>query len=248
MADTDVADVIEATEATAEVKGQTEGQVDDNVTEGQAEEEPKTVPYERFQEVVDKVKQLEEQAIIAAEQRAIEKANPSQVQSEAPTQQFDIFKEVGLEDEDDVPTVSQLKKIFSSVGTMFDRRLAEVSFKQAHPDYDDLVGTVDEIASGKYAEPLAAAIKKNPALVGMIAQSKNPRLAAYEIAKLQKSKASPVKTIEAKDVISEAVANAGKVKSSANTQGGAPLSEKGRYDTMSTNDFLKLAHSHGAII
>ena len=75
--------------------------------------------------------------------------------------------------------------------------------------------------------------------------------AAYEIAKLhQKNKSEGVKTTktDAKEAIDEAVANANRVKSSANTKGGEALSEKGRYEEMSDDEFAKLAATHGAML
>ncbi len=208
-----------------------------------------TVPMKRFQEMVDKVEALTKQAEANAEQQAIAKANPIAAQAQT-VDQFDIFKEVGLNDGDDVPNVDQTKKIMAHYGKVFDMRIATLAFHQAHPDYDQLVGTVDEIASGKYAEPLAAAINKNPALQSMIASSKNPRIAAYEVAKLQKeSVKTPVVTKDAKDAIDEAVKAAEKVKSPSNTKGGEALSEEGRYKKMSDGDFLRLhAHPNGAFV
>ena len=84
----------------------------------------------------------------------------------------------------------------------------------------------------------------------MIAQSGNPRLAAYEIAKLQMSRTAnkPVKEDEAKNAIDEAVANANRVKSSSNAKGGEALSEEGRYASMDDKAFLELAHKHGAFV
>ncbi len=214
-------------------------------TEAKAEE---TVPMERFKEMVDKVELLEKQAGVAAEQAAIAKANPIAAQATS-ADQFDIFKEVGLDKDDDVPDVGQTKKIMAHYGHVFDMRIATLAFHQAHPDYDQLVGTVDEIASGKYAEPLAAAIKKNPALQSMIASSKNPRIAAYEVAKLQKeSVKTPVVTKDAKDAIDEAVKAANKVKSPSNTKGGESLSEEGRIAKMSDADFLNIARDNGAFV
>lgn len=236
-----------------EAEGQVEGQQAEGQTEGEAKtEEPKTVPYERFQEMAAKVKQLEEQATIAQQQMALAKANPPQGQQsvQQPVTR-DIFKEVGLNDDDDVPTVKQHRQILEHYGKVFDTRLAELAFFQTHPDYTDLVGTADECMSGKYAEPLATAIKQNPALIQMIAQSGNPRLAAYEVAKLQKAKTktdAPVKTNEAKTVIDEAVENANRVKSSSNAKGGEALSEKGRIENMPDKDFLELARKHGAFV
>ena len=239
----------EQIEAQAEAEAQAEVEVEVEAAGEVEDQEPKTVSYERFQEMVDKVKGLEGQVEVANQQMALARANPVQGQQvQAP--QFDIFKEVGLEDEDDMPNVKQHRQILEHYGKVFDSRLAEIAFHQAHSDYADLVGTADEIMSGKYAEPLAAAIKQNPALLTMIAKSGDPRLAAYEIAKLQKTRTAdkPVKAKDAKAAIDEAVENAARVKSSANIKGGGALSEEGRYEGMSDADFLKLALSHGAIV
>ncbi len=217
-------------------------------TEGTESKDEETVPMSRFQEMVDKVELLEKQAGVAAEQQAIAKANPIAAQA-TNADQFDIFKEVGLDKDDDVPDVGQTKKIMAHYGKVFDMRIATLAFHQAHPDYAQLVGTVDEIASGKYAEPLAAAIKKNPALQSMIASSENPRIAAYEVAKLQKeSVKSPVVTKEAQNAIDEAVKNANKIKSPSNTKGGEALSEEGRIAKMSDANFLNIARDNGAFV
>lgn len=242
-------------EKTEEVEGaeaeETEAkgsETEETQTEEAESKEEETVSMDRFKEMVDKVELLTKQAEVTAEQAAIAKANPIAGQT-AQVNQFDIFKEVGLDKDDDIPDVGQSKKIFAYYGTVFDRRLADIAFLQAHPDYAQIVGTVDEIASGKYAEPLAAAIKKNPALQSMIANSRDPRIAAYEVAKLQKeSVTKPVVTKEAQDAIDEAVQIANKVKSPSNTKGGESLSEEGRYAKMNDADFLKIATEHGAFV
>ena len=233
---------VETTVASTETAENTE-------TEGEAKEieakEPQTVPFERFQEMTDKVKLLEEQVVNAQQQMAIARANQSQKE---PAAKFDIFKEVGLTDEDDVPTVKQYKQILEHHATIFDKRLADLAFHQSHPDFAEYVGTVDEIASGNYAAPLASAIKNNPAIARMIGESPNPRMAAYNIAKLQKTKSEPVKTKEAKDIIDDAKNTSERVKSSSNTKGGEALSEEGRYSIMNDADFLKIAHNNGAFV
>jgi len=74
---------------------------------------------------------------------------------------------------------------------------------------------------------------------------------AYQIAKLHQQNKAEGKTTtkkDAKEVIDEAIANANRVKSSANTKGGEALSEEGRYANMSDPDFLKLAASRGAVM
>lgn len=234
-ADTDETSAEASAEASAEVS---------------ATEEPKTVPYERLEEVTGQLKEVKEQNELLQQQMALAKANPPPTQTSAPA--FDVYKEVGLDPDDpeDMPDQKQLKQIFAYYNKVFDSRLAEVNFFQQHPDFAQLVGTPDEMAAGKYAGPLSAAIKENPALIHTITTSANPRLAAYEIAKLQsqKSKKDTGKTDDAKSAIDQAVENAARVKSAANAKGGGALSEEGRYATISDKDFLKLASEHGAIV
>lgn len=253
MADSENKETVEevkADEVKADEVKTDEVVTDETKTEETKTDEPKTVPYERVKELTETIKGLEEQITTIQQQQALARANPVQTQQQV--QQFDIYKEVGLDPEDpeDIPNQGQLKQIINHAATVFDKRLAAIAFQQAHPDYADLVGTADEISTGKYAEPLAAAIKQNPALLNMIAQSGDPRIAAYEIAKLQKAKTKdePIKKDEAKSAIEEAVENANRVKSSSNAKGGEALSEEGRIANMSPEDFVKLALSHGAII
>lgn len=247
------------TETEEKTDSQTEGESGDENTgdEEKGDEEKGPVSYERFQEMVNKVKGLEDTIEANAEQAAIAKANPVAAPTQPTQPQTDpldaIFKDAGLdlEDPDEVPTQGQLKTILSNVATVYDRQLAEMSFFQTHPDYTELIGTQDELASGQYAAPLAAAIKKNPALIQQIQKSADPRMAAYEIAKLQKAKAKPsekVDTKEAKNAIDEAVENANKIKSSSNAKGGGGVTEEGRFASMSDGDFLKLAADNGAIL
>jgi len=243
MAETDVAEQTDQAGTTEQAAGQDEAQTE--VKTDSEQEKPATVPYERFEEMVKTVEQLKEQAEVVAQQQALIRANPVQQQ-----EQYDPFAAAGLAEDDDVPTVAQFRTVINDISKVFSRQLADVAFQQSHPDYAQLVGTSDEIASGQWAGPFAEAIKKNPALLADIARSANPRLAAYNIAKLQlkKPEGKTVTTEEAEAAITEAAENAKRVKSSSNAKGGAALSEAGRYKDMDDAEFLKLALSHGAII
>lgn len=218
-------------------------------------DETQTEAPDRIKELTDQVSDLKGQISTMAETAAIAKANPMVAPTQPAQPQADpldaIFKEAGLDadDPEEILYQAQFKKILGTVATVFDRRLAEMSFFQTHPDYREIVGTQDELASGQYAAPLAAAIKKNPALIQQIQKSADPRMAAYEIARLQKTKpAEKVDTEEAKNAIDEAVENAKKIKSSANAKGGGGLTEAGRFADMSDGDFLELAADNGAIL
>ena len=54
---------------------------------------------------------------------------------------------------------------------------------QSPADYADIVGRVEQIRTGRFAEPLREALKRWPALTRKISESDNPRIAAYEVGK-----------------------------------------------------------------
>ena len=113
MADPEKTEEVQTEEqiaAQAEAEAQAEVEVEVEAAGEVKDQEPKTVSYERFQEMVDKVKGLEGQVEVANQQMALARANPVQG-PQARVPQFDIFKEAGLEDEDDVPTVKQHRQI-----------------------------------------------------------------------------------------------------------------------------------------
>jgi len=223
----------------------------------QATGKQETVPMGRFEEVNTKLKAAEKTTQDLIDNMAVMRANIPAVQ--APAQDaFDIYKEVGLDpnDPDDMPTQKQLRAINDYFAGQFNVQLGQLRFFQENPDYPQMVGTTEQIRAGIYAEPLAEAIKANPALLTTIANSRNPQMAAYQIAKLhhqrkeagKDTKDTKVTTKEAKDVIDEAVENASRVKSSSTAKGGSALSDEGRYAAMSDDEFIKLAREQGANI
>jgi len=133
--------------------------------------------------------------------------------------------------------------------SLINGRLAQVQFLSTHPDFQEIVGTPEQIRTMKFAPPLAKAIKENPALLQMILTHPNINDAAYQAAKLKVEKPDEkVEVADAKDAIDEAVENAQKVKSSSNVAGGGVLSEASRYENMDDEPFIELARSHGAPI
>lgn len=51
-------------------------------------------------------------------------------------------------------------------------------------DYADIVGTPEQISSGRFAEPLREAMKRWQEVVPHIQASDNPRMAAYSVGKI----------------------------------------------------------------
>jgi len=214
------------------------------------ETKPETVSKERFDEQNTKLKAAEEKNELLEQNQALLRANtPAAPQAEA----FDIYKEVGLDPDDpkDIPNQEQQKKINAYFQGIAQRQNAQIRFLIDHPDYPQLVGTAEQIRAGQFAGPLKEAIKANPTLMETIKNSADPAAAAYSIAKIQAKKTAEGDTTkttktEAEQVINEAVENANRVKTSANTKGGEGLSEEGRVANMSDAEFIKLANACGA--
>lgn len=137
---------------------------------------PQAIPYERFQEVNNKVKELEQQVQLAQQQIALYQANMQQ-QAQQPPQQLPNFYD-GLED-DDVMTVAEAKKATQAMVQQFSSAINELQFLVQHPDYHQLVGTPQQLG-----EPLKQAILKNPQIMTEIRHSPNPMLTAYNYAKM----------------------------------------------------------------
>lgn len=213
------------------------------------ETKPEMVPKERLDDVSTKLKEAEEQNELLQQNQAIINANATAAPA-APA--FDIYKEVGLDPEDpkDIPNQEQQKKINAYFQGITQRQNAQLRFVADHPDFPALVGTSQQIQAGQWAAPLMKAIRKNPQRMSQIVNSADPYAAAYEIAKIQAEKdASGDKTkitkTEAEAAIDEAVENANRVKTAANTKGGEGLSEEGRTANMSDADFIAEFNAHG---
>ena len=209
-------------------------------------EDAGTVSKDRMDKVNAENKTLREQNELLQQNNALIAAN---IQPAAPQgKQFDIYEHVGLEGPEDVPNAEQSRKINAYYQGISQRQTEQIRFLIDHPDFPQLVGTADQIKTGQWAAPLMKAIKANPTLMPTIVNSADPYAAAYAVAKIQADKTAegtkPTKT-EAEAAIEEAVANAKKVKSASNTQGGEGLSEEGRVATMSEADFIKEFNKRG---
>lgn len=232
-----------------DVENQPEGQP----AEGKPEpkEEPKTVPKERLDEVIKERDEARRATSAAETNAALLRANAPR-QAEPKAKAFNIYEHVGLnpDDPDDMANQKQQKEIDAYHQGIVNAQITHIRFLVDHPDYPQLVGTDEQIRLGQFQEPFQEALK-DPALLTMFQASQNPQITAYVIATLhQKNKAAGTKTTqqEAKDAIAEAVKNANRVKSVANTKGGEALAEEGRYEAMSDEEFMTLAATHGAVL
>lgn len=213
-------------------------------------EEPQTVPKERVDELTAENASLKEANSVLQTNVALLNANKPQQQPAA--EPFDIYKHVGLDpdDPDDVPNQKQMKAINKYNQGLLQGEANQLRFQMDHPDYSKLVGTVEQIRSGQFQEPFREALK-DPALLAMFQNSQTPQITAYVIAQLHQKnaeKGKPTTQTEAKAAIDEAVEAANRVKTSANTKGGEALSDAGRYESMSDEEFAVIAAKNGAVV
>lgn len=216
-------------------------------TEAAAETKPETVPKERMDEVSAENKTLKEQNELLQQNQALLRSNPP---AAAQVKQTDPWEQEGLEGDDDIPNVGQQKKVFGRILGGVRNEINQLRFLYDHPDFSQIVGTREQIQSGQWAAPLNEAIKANPMLMATIVNSTDPYAAAYTVAKIhakKKAEGDTTKTTktEAQAAIDEAVTNAGRVKTSANTKGGEGLSEEGRVANMSDAEFVELFNKAG---
>ena len=204
------------------------------------------VPKSRLEDAHAKLAASEESKDLIAQQNALIIA---QQQNASPKgEAYDIFKELGVDGDDDVLTVDQQRKLHAFQMQQVGAVIKDLQFQVAHPDFSEICGTPEQIRLGQWAQPLKDAIKRNPALMPTILSSPNPKEAAYQIAKMHLAKpGAKVEADEAAKAIEEAAKAAGKIKSASNVSAGAPLSEEGRYGDMSDEEFLEIAAKNGAI-
>ncbi len=214
-------------------------------TEEKATEE--MVPKARLDEEAAKTKAATERADLfqanqnLIQQNAVAAANAPKVEP------FSIYKKVGLDPDDpkDIANQEQQKEIDAYHQQQNNHQQMLIHTRLDHSDFNEIVGTSEQIRSGLYAAPLAAAIQADPSKRTKILNSANQYEAAYDIAKAYKKETGePAKTTAEKE-IDDAVAESKRIKTSANAQGGDGLSEKGRTENMSEADFIKEFNAHG---
>lgn len=208
------------------------------------------VPKSRLEEETAKVTAANEQNKLLQQNQQLIQQNAA-AQANAPkVEPYDIYKDVGLDpnDPDDVPTQAQQKKINAYFQQQDNFKQSLIHTRLDHSDFNDIVGTTEQIRSGLYAAPLAAAIQADPTLRTQILNSANPYETAYRFAKTYKKQTGDSKNTDkttAEKEIDEAVAESKRVKTSANAQGGDGLSEAGRTTNMSDTDFIKEFNQFG---
>lgn len=217
-------------------------------TETKTETETKPNAEKRIEDLVAENKALTEKNEVMQQNQAVLSAN---VQAPEPAKQYDPWEASGMDPKEpnEPATQEQHKKILGHYVGGLQEEAALTRFVADHPDFPQIVGTAQQIASGQLAEPIMKAIKADPTLYDRLKNSRT-RLAsykaAYSVAKIQSKKEVKATTkTEAQEAIDDAVDNATKVKSVSNTKGGAALSEEGPTAKLSDADFINLFNQSG---
>lgn len=206
-----------------------------------------SVPKERMDELINENAELKSRMDLMEQNSALRAANAPRVE---PAEEFDIHKHVGAsEDGEDSISVGQSKKVRQYDNKVYQTQIDDIRFHQQNPDFITMVGTNEQIAQGKFAAPLAAAFKENPALLDQIKSIRDPQEAKRAALAIARSAAGKVAASTGdEDVIEEAVRNAKRVKSVKTVRGGSGVSEEHRYSTMTDDAFIALARKRGANI
>ena len=201
---------------------------------------PEAIPYERFAEVNDKVKDLEQKVQMSQQQLALYQANMQQPQQQQQPETPDFYD--GLDD-DDIMTVAQAKQATEAMTQKFQSSLSELQFMVQHPDYHDVVGTPQNLG-----EPLKNAITQNPQIMTEIRSSPNPMLTAYNYAKMvQKTEQPQTNPAFAQQQVKQqtnpeaqaAINAATKPGSASMAGGGSGFNQANLFANMSDDEFAK---------
>ena len=220
----------------------------DETTETKTEaEETKPDAEKRIEDLVAENKTLTEKNEEYQRNQAVLAANAAPAE---PVNQIDPWQAAGLDpnEPNESATQEQHKKILGHFVGSLQEESALTRFVVDHPDFPQIVGTADQIATGQLAGPIMTAIKADPTLYDRLKNSRS-RLAAYKaaysVAKIQARKEAKPQKTAAQEAVDEAVDNAEKVKSVSTTTGGAALSEKGPTENLSDADYIKLFNQYG---
>lgn len=218
--------------------GQEKKTDDGQQTTEQAQSE--MVPKERLDEVSARLEAEQEARSNLEQQLALTAANTVAPQAQQPVDDFEAAG-IKIEDRDMPLSAEETQKLTRYQAEQYKRDLAELHFKLDHPDFAQVVGTPEQIASGQYAKPLADAIKADPSIAVKIAQAANPRAAAYRIAKLfeARAEAAPEQTEEQKAaaVIQEVIAASERPGSASAAPGQAGIDSASKVAKMSDEEF-----------
>ena len=151
-------------------------------------------------------------------------------QAQQPASQFQERKFLDGMKEDDIPNVGELRREWDQKEGMYQARLEELQFAQAHPDYAEVLD--------KYLAPL---VKQKPHLARGIQASDHPSLMAYELGKMYQQTQEVRTATTVSENAQRIVDNAKKPGTLSQAGGQSALSQADYYASMSDREFMKFA-------
>ena len=218
------ADQIQTGDAAGAAGQQTTGEKVDAA--GQAgEPEPKTVPLASLEDERRKRQEAEQATAYYQQMLQVAQANAVQQPAQQPTNPLDEITD------DDVVDGRTVKQLIQKGGQAIMQGVQQQIFAANHPDYAEIVGSVNTAGQFQPAAPLQSVLKRNPNL--QLALQGNPQayVLAYELAKAEKERLE----LEAKSVTNQAEAAAQQANiattpmSPAAAGGGGALGQAARF-------------------
>lgn len=147
----------------------------------------------------------------------------------------------GMEDSD-VPNVGELRKAWGERESAYNEKLEELQVANMHPDYAEVLG--------KYGKHLA---ETDPVFLQGLRGAENKALFAYQYAKKEQRiqqleeamKNTPASTPSQQSINAQKIVENSRKPGTLSQAGGqGALSKKDYYETMSDQEFMKMANKH----
>lgn len=188
--------------------------------------------FKALREEVDRLK-AERESEKREYQFQMEMIRANMNQAQVPRQEEATRKMFEGMSDDDIPTVSELRKEWEQRESNYQERIEEMQVQQNYPDYAEVLE--------KYTAPL---IKQKPHLAAGIRGADNKALFAYELGKMAQQaivqQSTPPQSENAKRILE----NSRKPGTLSSAGGRSALSQTDYYASMSDAEFIKFAGRH----
>lgn len=165
-----------------------------------------------------------------AEEIAELRANIDMLRNNASTRKPEVPDEFGELEEDDLPTVKDVKRVLYAREQQYREALEEVQIATQYSDYKEVISNY-----------LPKLLKAKPHLKGSIEHAPNKALAAYELASMYKNSRKEGNTVkQSANEAARIVKNANKPASISQAGGQSATDAANYYANMSDEDFMKL--------
>jgi len=189
---------------------------------------PQAENFRAFREEVDRMK-AEREAEKREFQLQLEMMRANNAQNQQPPKPERKFLD-GM-DENDIPSVSDLRKEWSEREAAYTSRIEELQVAQQHPDYAEVIE--------KYAVPL---VQQKPHLAEGLMGARNKALFAYELGKMAQQMQQSTPAIPQKSETAQRIVENSKKPGTLSQAGGqGALSKADYFASMSDQEFMRMA-------